>query len=81
MMGRRPILVSVAYWIALQLIILGNSLKCGLGAGWDEESHQRIVDCQAVAMLENQMIAIVATIVYAVWAVVTIKGLQRKGSE
>ena len=81
MMRKRPILVSVIYWIAVQLIIAANYVKCGFGAGWDEESHQRIVDCHAGAMLENQTIAIVAIIAYAIWTIVTIKGLQRKGPE
>ena len=81
MMRKRPILVSVIYWIAVQLIIAANTVKCGIGAGWDEESHQRIVDCHSDAILENQMIVIIAIIVYAVWTIVTIKGLTRKGSE
>ncbi|QIQ86291.1 hypothetical protein [Erythrobacter sp.] len=80
-MKKRPILVSVVYWIAVQLIIAGNYFKCGFGAGWDEESYRRMADCRGGAMLENEMIATIAIVVYAAWAVVTIKGLQRKGSE
>ncbi len=80
-MRRRPILVSAVYWIAVQLIVIANYLKCGFGAGWDEESHAQIVDCRGGAMLENEVIVIIAIIGYAVWAVVTIKGLQREGTK
>lgn len=77
MMRKRPILVSIAYWIVVQLILGYRYLHCGIGAGWDEESNQRIVDCHAAADMWNQAILALAILVYVVWAVMTIRGLRR----
>ncbi|WP_284125165.1 hypothetical protein [Parerythrobacter aestuarii] len=77
-MSKRPILTSVAYWLVVLGIVLYNFFDCGIGAGWDEESHQMIVDCHAGAEITNQAVVTVAIIVYSIWCVVTIKRFRRE---
>lgn len=80
-MARRPITFTILFWLLVGLAQTGLLFSCGFGAGWDEESHQRIVDCQYGAQIWIGYLNFAAILAYSIWAVVTIKRLVREGAE
>ena len=76
-MSKRPITVTLLFWGVIGLILLYLFLSCGLGAGWDEESHQAISDCRYEARMMMETLNFVSIAVYSIWAVWAIRSLKR----
>ena len=80
-MANRPILATILFWLAVGLIQLYLHVSCGFGAGWDEESHQMIVDCRYDAQIYSDWVNFLAILGYSIWAVTTITKLKRTEAE
>lgn len=81
MITNRPIIFTLAFWLLVAIIQGGLLLRCGFGAGWDEESHLAITDCRYEAQMWIGYVNFLAIVAYAAWAVVTIKRLHRSETE
>ena len=45
MLSKRPIIFTLVFWLLVAMTEGAITLRCGFGAGWDEESHLAITDC------------------------------------
>ncbi|WP_394727142.1 hypothetical protein [Altererythrobacter sp. GH1-8] len=77
-MTKRPILSTLLYWGVIGLIQLYLAVSCGFGAGWDEESHQAIVECHYQASVQMQALNFISIVVYSIGAIWAVKSLKRK---
>ena len=81
MMSHRPIIFTLAFWLLVAIIQGGLLLRCGFGAGWDEESHLAITDCRYDSQMWIGYVNFIAIVLYAIWAVVTIKRSRGRDAE
>lgn len=76
-MSKRPILMTLIYWSVVGLIQLSPFFACGFGAGHDEASYLAITDCRFEAGQYLEIFNFVSVVVYALWAVLTIRSLRK----
>jgi len=81
MLSKRPIIFTLVFWLLVAMTEGAITLRCGFGAGWDEESHLAITDCRYDAQMWIGYVNFFAIVLYAIWAVVTIKRLDRTDGE
>ena len=77
-MTKRPILLSLLFWLVVALVNGGLFLRCGFGAGWDEASNMAINECRYQSDIWAGWINPLAILAYAIWAIVTIKRQARE---
>lgn len=80
-MGKRPIIVTLTFWLVVAVVQGGLMLRCGFGAGWDEASNLAIADCRYESRMWVGYVNFLAIVTYAIWAVVTIKAIRRTDLE
>ncbi|NCP18147.1 MAG: hypothetical protein GW855_03170 [Erythrobacter sp.] len=80
-MSKRPIVFTLLFWLVIALVQGGLFLRCGFGAGWDIESNAAISDCRYRSQIWSGWVNLLAIAAYAIWAVITIKRIQRGSAE
>lgn len=80
-MSKRPVLFTLLYWGIVGLVQFYLAVSCGFGAGWDQESHDAIMDCRYEAGVWMQVLNFAGIVVYAILAVMAVRALRRDSGD